>query len=328
LAQDSSQSRCIDSSEILCIVAMRVTVLLLFASAASSEAERKYTRGSVVPSLHPESDSKFFSKDYPDDLRPKVVNQFDHPYPSVQDSSDYDKDYVKDENNDNGEWTAQMEYDRLKNKLAREKEMVQKAKAKMEEEKWEWEQVKKFEQDAEKAARKAEGESANAAAKAAGAEGAAGDSATEVGSETNSVEKETDDLQGCEKELAHAKELLNKLHDEVASAEGGAASAYGEYSEAEAHARSLEAKESALEKKVEGEMLSYDQLVKLYKLAVKELEDLENEVDKAAKKLKKYQAMDPGAKDGVIGLNAHSSANRVTFSSLAVCVGLSFWFLN
>lgn len=307
---------------------MRVTLLLLLASAASVEANLKNTRGSVTPNLHPESDKKFFGKDYPDDLRPKVVNQFDHPYPSVQDSSDYDKDYVKDENNDNGEWTAQMEYDRLKNKLAREKDMIQKAKAKMEEEKWEWEQVKKFEGDAEKAARKAEGDSANAAGKAAGAEGAAGDSAAGIDAETSSVEKETDDLKGCEKELQHAKKMLKNLREEINSAEGGAASAYGEYSEAEAYARSLEAKEAQLEKQVENEMLSYDQLVKLYKLAVKDLEDLESEVEKAAKTLKKYQAMDPGAKDGVIGLNAKSNSPRAALPFVATFAAFASWVLN
>jgi len=307
---------------------MRVTLLLLLASAASVEANLKNTRGSVTPNLHPESDKKFFEKDYPDDLRPKVVNQFDHPYPSVQDSSDYDRDYVKDENNDNGEWTAQMEYDRLKNKLAREKDMIQKAKAKMEEEKWEWEQVKKFESDAEKAARKAEGDSANAAGKAAGAEGAAGDSAAGIDAEVGSVEKETGDLKGCEKELQHAKKMLKNLREEINSAEGGAASAYGEYSEAEAYARSLEAKEAQLEKQVENEMLSYDQLVKLYKLSVKDLEDLESEVEKAAKTLKKYQAMDPGAKDGVIGLNAKSNSPRAALPYVATLAAFISWVLN
>lgn len=308
---------------------MRVSALLAILVTQPADGSLQVLKASkIVPALHPESDKKFFGKDYPDDLRPKVVNQFDHPYPSVQDSSDYDRDFVKDENNDNGEWTAQMEYDRLKNKLARQKDMLKKAKAKMEEEKWEWEQVKKFEQDAEKAAKKAEGDSANAAGRAAGAEGAAGDSAAGIDSETTSVEKETDDLKGCEKELQHAKKMLKKMREDVDGADGGAASAYGDYSEAEAYARSLEAKEAQLEKQVENEMLSYDQLVKLYKLAVKELEDMENEVDKAAKTLKKFQAMDPGAKDGVIGLNAKSSAPHATFPFVAASAAFVLWALN
>jgi hypothetical protein len=73
------------------------------------------------------SDKKFFKKDYPDDKRPVVHNHFDHPYPKVQDDERYDKDYIKDENDDGGYWKAQMEYDRLKNKGAAEKEQMEKA---------------------------------------------------------------------------------------------------------------------------------------------------------------------------------------------------------
>merc|ERR1719454_675698 len=105
---------------------------------------------------------------------------FDHPYPSVQAATDYDSDYVKDENHDDGYWAIQMEYDRLKNKLAREKEALAKAKAKMEEEKWEYDQVVKFEGEAEAAAREAEQKSAASAGSAANAEGAAGDQAGQI----------------------------------------------------------------------------------------------------------------------------------------------------
>merc|ERR1712072_923930 len=74
------------------------------------------------------SDKKFFDKDYPWDKRPKVdVLHFKHPYPAVQDSGDFDSDYVKDENSDNGSWKAQTEYDRLRHKLAKEKADVARA---------------------------------------------------------------------------------------------------------------------------------------------------------------------------------------------------------
>merc|ERR550537_1301666 len=76
----------------------------------------------IEPELEPKSDKKFFGKDYPDDVRPAVIHHFSHPYPTVQDSDRYEKDYVKDENDDGGYWKAQMEYDRVKNKLAQEKE--------------------------------------------------------------------------------------------------------------------------------------------------------------------------------------------------------------
>jgi len=308
---------------------MRVSALLAILVTQPANGSLQVLKASkIVPALHPESDKKFFGKDYPDDLRPKVVNHFDHPYPTVQDSGEYDKDYVKDENNDNGEWTAQMEYDRLKNMLAREREKVMKAKAKMEEERWEYEQVKKFEADAEEAARKAEGDSMKAAAGAAGAEGEAGDGAADVGSKTSAVEQETDSLKGCEKELAYAKKMLRNLKDELASVDGGVASAFGKFSEAEAYARKLESQEASLEKQIEGEMLSYDQLVKLYKVSVHDLEELETDVDKAAKVLKIYQAKDPGARDGVIGLNAHSAASPIALPSMAILAAFAGWTLS
>merc|ERR1719313_737390 len=88
----------------------------------------------INPELDPVSDKKFFKKDYPDDARPAQYHHFDHPYPTIQDSDHYDKDYVKDENDDGGYWKAQMEYDAIRNKLTKEKEQLRRALAKEHEE--------------------------------------------------------------------------------------------------------------------------------------------------------------------------------------------------
>merc|ERR1719389_1336006 len=61
------------------------------------------------------SDKKFFGPpfpaDYPDDKRPVVKKNIldklkgpDQPYPALQSKSDFDKDFVKDENSDKGAW--------------------------------------------------------------------------------------------------------------------------------------------------------------------------------------------------------------------------------
>merc|ERR1719171_2737431 len=90
------------------------------------KAVAKHTSG-VSPAVE-KSDKKFFGKDYPWDKRPPVdVMHFKHPYPVVQDSDDFDKDFVKDENSDDGSWKAQTEYDRLRHKLLKEKADVQDA---------------------------------------------------------------------------------------------------------------------------------------------------------------------------------------------------------
>lgn len=78
------------------------------------------------------SDKKFFGPpfpaDYPDDKRP-VINKSildklkgpDQPYPALQSKSEYDADYVKDENSDRGHWSAQFEYDSLRRQIEKEK---------------------------------------------------------------------------------------------------------------------------------------------------------------------------------------------------------------
>jgi len=78
-----------------------------------------------------QSDKKFFGPpfpaDYPDDKRPipdkTILNKLkspDQPYPALQSKADFDRDYVKDENSDQGSWKAQFEYDTLRNKIAKE----------------------------------------------------------------------------------------------------------------------------------------------------------------------------------------------------------------
>merc|ERR1740130_429610 len=58
-----------------------------------------------------------------------------HPYPTVQDSEDFDKDFVKDENTDNGEYTAQSEYDSLRHKVTLLKQLAKVAEGRKNEEK-------------------------------------------------------------------------------------------------------------------------------------------------------------------------------------------------
>jgi len=85
----------------------------------------------VSPPIHTGSDKKFFGPpfpaNYPEDKRPvpdkKILDRLkgpDQPYPALQSKTDYDRDYVKDENSDQGDWKAQFEYDTLRKRLAKE----------------------------------------------------------------------------------------------------------------------------------------------------------------------------------------------------------------
>merc|ERR1712224_209201 len=75
----------------------------------------------INPELEPKSSKGFFGKDYPRDLRPKADEHFqmDYPYPAVQVTDDFDKDFVKDENSDGGRWDTQMEYDTVRSQLVK-----------------------------------------------------------------------------------------------------------------------------------------------------------------------------------------------------------------
>lgn len=100
-------------------------------SLATKQVNEAVAQKRVSPGLEPESSKTFFNKDYPSDRRPSVDKlHFGYPYPVVQDSGEFDDDYVKDENTDNGQLKAQQEYDRLRHKLKKEKEEAAKALAK------------------------------------------------------------------------------------------------------------------------------------------------------------------------------------------------------
>merc|ERR1719201_3176303 len=103
------------------------------AFAAAVKADLRNEPQSLSPHLEPKSDKKFFDKDYPQDKRPVADKYyvFNHPYPAVQDSGDYDKDFIKDENSDGGRWQAQMEYDTLRSQIQKAKDKLDELQKKM-----------------------------------------------------------------------------------------------------------------------------------------------------------------------------------------------------
>merc|ERR1719379_1068152 len=113
-------------------MALAYGLCALIAVTAASAEHTSAVRDRIVPALDPVDeeaphDQTFMKKDYPDDRRAKVFHKFDYPYPTVQDSEDYDKDYVEDKSDDGGYWLAQMKYDELKNILQKEQDQMKKA---------------------------------------------------------------------------------------------------------------------------------------------------------------------------------------------------------
>lgn len=192
----------------------------------SSRGELRSTAQRISPELDHDSDKKF-RKDYPYDQRPAADKYyvFNHPYPAVQDSGDYDADFVKDENSDGGRWAAQMNYDTLRVKIRAANAKLEKLKKKMEDEYEEWMHAKANEADTAKSAAEA-GKDVEAAKKAAGAaeravndlEGSSQADGTKVGGQVGDavkkVEKEMKDLEDCKKKLAEAKARLKKVLEE------------------------------------------------------------------------------------------------------------------
>merc|ERR1719460_2357442 len=147
---------------------MKFAVLLAFLSevAILTRATRrnlvghKEGKGSsrIQPKLDPESHNFFFGKDYPNDMDSTghIKAKFGHPYPAVQDTDVFDKDYVKDENSDAGEWKAQMTYDLLRTKIAKQKDQYKKAKEAEDAASAEYDSARKKAGDAAQAAADAE----------------------------------------------------------------------------------------------------------------------------------------------------------------------------
>lgn len=193
----------------------------------------------ISPELHPESSKKFFDKDYPFDKRPSADSlHFKHPYPVVQDSHDFDTDFVKDENSDNGNWKAQETYDKLRQKLAKEKRDLAKALAKKNEEERELkEAMKKREEERkekEEAAKKVDKikheeeeedkrHDEENKKKKPKHEGPVKHVPHEVFHKdvevkTDDTEKAMDSLEECKKQLKEAREHLKELMDELEEA--------------------------------------------------------------------------------------------------------------
>jgi DNA repair exonuclease SbcCD ATPase subunit len=180
------------------------------------------------------SDKKFFGPggDYPADDRPDVSKKIlskvkgpDQPYPSLQATKTFDKDYIKDENSDTGAWKAQFEYDALRKKLAKEEAEVKSAQDKSDKEGKDADEAKKKadeeakgvseeqkEADAEKAAEETEKEEEAAAAPSA-------DKLETLKQQVKVAEenyaKEKVQFEECKKQLDDAKKEVDDLQAQM-----------------------------------------------------------------------------------------------------------------
>lgn len=308
-------------------------LLCLLSSVAVSLA----TADGVHPQLHPKSDDRFFSDDYPQDTMPAFAgHKFGHPYPSLQDSDEYDRDYVQDENSDKGEWTTQMQYDVLKNRLAKERAELKAAEAKLAKEKAEYEKLVGAEKAAEEVAEVAERQAAAAAGEAEeaekyqkpGAPGAAG-----VDGASAEVESEVSELKECEDELVAAQKRLKELLAQLDEAQQAAAEAAANADAKEDAAEAAEKAENAAEAELAAAKKQYEETKAALNKALEELAQFQDKLDKAARKLHDIRFKQAGKKGGVytveengpftnLHAEAKSSAAALGVSLLATTAAL------
>jgi len=246
--------------------------------APGGEVSLKVSLARINPELAPVSDKKFFDgrrADYVTDRRPHkdAPLHFTHPYPEVQDSNDYDKDYVKDENGDGGEHAAQSLYDRLRHAIVEQQKELEALKA------------------AQKAAR-------DALAAHKGTGDAQHEKVPEVPAagdlSTKEVETEIDDLDKCKEQLRIAKEKLKKAIDERKAALDAYEKAKVAKEEAKAKEAAAKAEEVKLEKDVKVEDEEHQTALANFKEKDATLKKMEAELEAAAKNLRKHRNADGG----------------------------------
>jgi len=308
--------------------------MLLLAGAAVVNAHQgaapatvlAHTGTKIVPPLTDvESDKEFMGKDYPDDLRPGVRNfkryDWDHPYPIVQEDAQYDKDYVKDENNDSGEWSAQHDYDVIRSKIAKTKSRVDDLKRRIEAMGGDIDAIRAEELAAEKAAKNAEGDADAARKNANGANGNAAKLEGEEDGAANGVKGEMSDLEKCKEELRKVEEELKRLLREKDSKNGDANAAELALKKAAMDAELKQMSEAELEAKLAEEKAEWKKAQEAYEKQQKDLKGTQEALDKAAEKLRKFRENEDngkGSNGGVYPVAFHSSAQSRSVSLTAI----------
>lgn len=293
---------------------------LTIADAGVAGVKSAVAETSAVSPEVSKGDKKFFGKDYPFDKRPKVdVFHFKHPYPVVQDSDEFDKDFVKDENSDDGSYRAQSEYDRLRHKLLKEKADVAKALKSKDQAENELREAMKRKADAEEHKKKLEKEEEERKKrheekkrekKNGAVSGSAGKPEAEeqkevvvavpeskktpggvaaparVDASVTDVKRAMDALDECKKELEEARQRLKGLMKELEEAKVQQKETEASLETASERVTSLEGGQSAADKASEKEKQEYLAAKADYEKQQAELEKMEADIKVAAEKVK------------------------------------------
>lgn len=304
------------------------------------QATSKATLIRIAPTLTPSSDKQFFGSDYPSDERPVPVDHFNHPYPGVQDSHKFSKDYVKDENKDGGEWKAQSDYDHLKAKVVQERKEAEQALAKEQKARSEYEAKVGKKQAADEEARKAEEDEKQADREAEEAEKDLDKVAAEKGSGksngpetvaegTAKVDAAVKHLDGCKDSLDKARKNLDALLAKAEKGEQTKAAADAQVVKAEAKVAAATANVEKVKAQVSTERTEHDEAMKVYETEKKEAGKITEDLSKAEEKLKKLRSGEgpPGSQPAERGgaqpasfFHSGAAAARLAVAPLALAL--------
>jgi len=240
---------------------------------------------------------------------------FDHPYPAVQDTDDYDKDYVKDENDDGGEWTAQQEYDALRSKLEklqadekkaldRKRELERQLDDEMARRKALGDQTKKLDDEKRRADQMAKEDLIKAEDNLRRIEQGGPDQGgiprVGVRNQSKVVTGDVSKLEECKKQLMEVHAKLKRLQEERLKAQKDLKDADSREKDALSTEFSKQKKESQLETEVSKEEAAHLSALKTYRKEAEEFEVYEKDLAKAEARLRKFRRkeVDQAKEDG------------------------------
>jgi len=269
-----------------------------------------------------------YSKEYSNDDKYKSEQHaFDHPYPVVQESSDYDKDFVKDENSDKGEWHAQMDYDRVRAMIVKAKEALPPLQDDVAKRQKEYDQavedahrVEEEVKGGEPAEEIEEEEKEEEEVKVSDVELPP---KPETALSTKELEEALAHLKDCEQQLTDAKDKLLKLLDERDVIREKKQKADAAQAEAQvAYDAAKKATEAAVAQ-VQVASDNYSKKESEYKKEVQDVEELEAKLETAAVKVRQFRSK-VDDKGGIYQSAAHRSAGPMLVALLSLLVA-SMW---
>jgi len=268
----------------------------------------------LSPPLEPKEDKHFFHADYPHDLSPRMEDHWSHPFPIVQESKDYDKDFVKDENSDSGEWKYQNEYDTLRQRLAAARHANAQANARSKMADQDLATARQKEQAARDAAARAKKLKEEAEQEAKSVQRKAEErleremrknvDGNDVNAQKKTVEQETKDVEDCQQQLAAARAKLSKLQAQKAEAEARQARLAAKNDQAQAKEFEKEKAEAALEEEMSLAQKEYERAHANYGSATERLARTEKEFAASEARLRQFRQQ-TDVNGGVYRVDSH-----------------------